>query len=244
MKLVNTDVIKTQPKALWFLIVAYTVLVLFSTWFIPFQVDIMGIHSNTGEITFSLTFLISSLITEVYGYKNARQAIWAAFLLNNLISLYGQIISHFPVSSYPAGNSLFNWLLVRKSWLLVGGGGIYLLDAFINCYIVATLKLKMQGRYMTVRLILSLVLTIGISGLLYAALLSYDYIYGEYFQGLVLILLTHLCVCLLGLIILVPVAHRLKKIECLDIYDNHTRFTVFSLESRYSVKNNKFSGGS
>ena len=49
---------------------------------------VFGFTFTGGFIIFPFTSLISSLIVEVYGYKNVRQAIWSGFLLNVLFVFF------------------------------------------------------------------------------------------------------------------------------------------------------------
>ena len=73
-----------QPKYLGFLILTYCMLMVFSNWFDPRLIDLFGLNTDAGTLIFPLGFLISDLITEVYGYKQARRAIWCGFLFNFL----------------------------------------------------------------------------------------------------------------------------------------------------------------
>src|SRR3989344_2268533 len=45
-------------------------------------VSVFGITLTGGVIIFPFTTMLSSIIVEVYGYKNARQAIWSGFIVN------------------------------------------------------------------------------------------------------------------------------------------------------------------
>jgi uncharacterized PurR-regulated membrane protein YhhQ (DUF165 family) len=80
--------LKMQPRYLWFLIVAYVVVILMANWFDVRLVRVGVLITDAGTLIFPITFLLSDLITEVYGYKNARLAIWCAFLFNLLFILY------------------------------------------------------------------------------------------------------------------------------------------------------------
>src|SRR5579864_3419553 len=66
----------------------FIVLTIFSsTWLIANiaaikLISIFGITLTGGFLIFPLTMMLSVVIVEVYGYKNARQAIWAGFILN------------------------------------------------------------------------------------------------------------------------------------------------------------------
>src|ERR1700736_166731 len=90
----------TAPKYLWFLILSYSMMIAISNWFDSRLILLFGISISPGAMSFPFTFLISDIITEVYGYKNARKAIWAAFLFNIIFLAYGQIVIHMPSPSF------------------------------------------------------------------------------------------------------------------------------------------------
>ncbi len=83
----KTHFIQNHPKYLWFLILSYSMIIAISNWFDARLVDIFGMVISPGALIFPITFLLSDTITEVYGYKHARRAIWSAFLFNVIFHL-------------------------------------------------------------------------------------------------------------------------------------------------------------
>jgi hypothetical protein len=73
-------------------ILFYTMILIFSNWFDLKLIHIGNINTDAGTLIFPLTFLLSNIITEVYGYKNMRQIIWWGFLFSLFLILYGLII--------------------------------------------------------------------------------------------------------------------------------------------------------
>src|SRR5262245_18687209 len=104
---------KSQPDWLWFLTLTYAMVIELTNWFDPRLINI-GLDTDAGTLIFPLTFLLSDLITEVYGYKYARRAIWCGFLFNALFIIYGQIVIHMPSPSYPTNNDMFDTLLTTN----------------------------------------------------------------------------------------------------------------------------------
>ena len=51
-------------------------------------VSVFGLTLTGGFMIFPFTSLAGTLIVEIYGYKNARQAAWSGFLLNILYVLF------------------------------------------------------------------------------------------------------------------------------------------------------------
>ncbi len=63
--------IPERPKYLWALTLSFTMVIVLANWFDPRLIRIFGLDTDAGTIIFPLTFLLSDLITEVYGYKYA-----------------------------------------------------------------------------------------------------------------------------------------------------------------------------
>ncbi|WP_162902121.1 VUT family protein, partial [Facilibium subflavum] len=88
--------ITTHYRFLWVLIVSYVCVLLMANWYDARIISILGIETDAGTLIFPLSFLCADLITEVYGYKRTRLAIWAAFILNLIFLVYGLIITNLP----------------------------------------------------------------------------------------------------------------------------------------------------
>src|SRR5687768_10986229 len=95
---------KPQTRFLCFITLSYTMVLVLSNWFDARLVRIWHLDTDAGTLIFPLTFLLSDLITEVYGYKYARRAIWVGFLFNVIFFAYGQLIINLPSPAYATNN--------------------------------------------------------------------------------------------------------------------------------------------
>src|SRR3990167_4672910 len=127
----------SQPKFLWFLTLTYSMVIVLANWFDPRLIKIFGLTTDAGTLIFPLTFLLSDLITEVYGYKNARRAIWCGFLFNALFILYGQLVIHMPSPDYHTNNAMFDTLLATNVRIIIASCLSYLISEPLNsCKII------------------------------------------------------------------------------------------------------------
>ena len=69
MKANKGALIAETPKYLWLLILSYSMILAMSNWYDSRIVEIFGISVTPGSMVYSLTYLISNSITEVYGFK-------------------------------------------------------------------------------------------------------------------------------------------------------------------------------
>jgi len=214
-----------------------------SNWFDFRLIDFFGLTVLPGAIIFPLNFLISDIITEAYGYKKARLAIWTAFLFNLLFLAYGQIIAYLPSPSFAAhNNAIFDKILTVNFFVMLGSFLSYLISEPLNAYIVSKLKIKFNGEFMGVRFITSTVIASFFDSIIFTTV-AFGHVYNAYhvIQIIFSIWITKVVVEIL----IVPISVRLTKIlkvkERVDVYDYNTNYNIFRLDSEYPTKNNKFS---
>ena len=230
------------PKALWFLLTSYVCVILLANWFDIRLIRVIGLETDAGTLIFPLTFLLSDLITEVYGYKYARRAIWTGILFNFLFILYGQLVVHLPSPSYAiANNQSFDSLLGLNVRIIVASTISYLCSEPLNSYIMAKLKIKTQGKMMSLRFVASTVIASLFDSFVFGTLAFYgtmpnhDLIKFNATMWLVKIIIE-----IFGLPLSLRAAAKLKRYEELDMYDNGTNFNIFSLDAAYASTNNKY----
>jgi uncharacterized integral membrane protein (TIGR00697 family) len=238
----NKSTITQHPKALWFLIITYVSVILLANWFDIRLIKVFGLETDAGTLIFPLTFLCSDLITEVYGYKFARRAIWTGFLFNLVFIIYGQLVVHLPSPDYAqATNTNFDTLLGFNIRIILASTLSYFCAEPLNSYLMAKLKLKTNGKYMSVRFVLSTFIASFFDSFIFGSLA-----FGGTMPNADLIRfnatmwLIKVTIEIIGLPISIRLAKILKKHESLDMYDTGTRFNVFSLDTNYNNSNNHF----
>src|SRR5690242_16717426 len=111
MNMNNGRNIEQYPRYLWIIILAYTMVLSMSNWYDSRIVEVFGISITPGALVYPITFLFSNVITEVYGFKNARKAILIAFMFNILFIIYGLIVLHLPTPENVTNNLSFDAFL-------------------------------------------------------------------------------------------------------------------------------------
>lgn len=228
-----------QSNYLWFLTLSYSIVIVLANWFDPRLVKLFCLTTDAGTLIFPFTFLLSDLITEVYGFKYARRAIWCGFLFNIIFILYGQIIIHLPNPDYPTNNALFDSLLMFNSRVILASMISYLFSESLNSYVIAKSKVMMHGRYMAMRFVLSTSIASGIDSAIFSIIAFFGIIPFHYLLELMLTMwLIKNAIELLGLPFSINLAKKLKEIEKIDIYDKRTKFNLFSLNVDYENQDN------
>jgi uncharacterized integral membrane protein (TIGR00697 family) len=232
-----TNIIYISPKFLWFLTLSYTVSVVLASWFDSVQIGLFEIHMSGSTIIFPITFQILNIITEVYGYKHARRAIWCGFLFMVIYIIFGQAIRHMPNPDYQTNNTIYDTLLTTHFNSMISLIIFYFASESINSYLVAKSKIITQGHYLFLRMVLSTSFAICIG----CSIQSFS----VFFREINLISLSGILVMLLITVACSPLSvylsKKIKKIEKLDIYDERTSFSIFNFETEYTTKNNNIS---
>ena len=135
-------------------------------------------------VCFPIGYIISDVLTEVYGFRVARGVIWLGFLCNLLMVFLfwvGDLIpgafwsaepSFFtddagnPVAPAPSAHA-YEAILLNAGWILLGSFVAYIIGEFINAMVMTVMKNKTQGRYLWMRTIASTVVGQGIDSILF-----------------------------------------------------------------------------
>ena len=122
-------------------------------------------------ILFPVAYIFGDILTEVYGYARARQAIWIGFGCNLLavISIWiGGLLPADPIwtaNIYPGpeeASQAYQAILGFTPRLLLASFLAYLAGEFLNALVLARLKLTTQGRYLWLRTITSTLVGQGV----------------------------------------------------------------------------------
>lgn len=239
---ISTNIIQLKPNFLWFLTLSYAMVIVLANWFDPRLIKILGLTTDAGTLIFPITFLLSDLITEIYGYKHARRAIWCGFLFNALFIVYGQLVIHMPSPDFPTNNEMFDTLLATNTRIIIASGISYLISEPLNSFTMAKLKIKMRGRYLGIRFISSTIVASGVDSFIFGVIAFYATMSNANLVSLILTMwFIKVVIEMMGLPISIRLAKELKGTEKLDIYDIRTNFNLFSLDASYTEKDNGFS---
>lgn len=235
----STQLSNIRHRYLWLFILAYTLIFFTSNWFDPRQIQIFGLNTGAGSMVFPLTYLISDIITEVYGYKHARIAVWTALLFFLIFILYGQLVIALLAPDSISRVAITTFLYTNNR-IIFAAILSYLITESINSYIVAKLKIKLDGKCMGLRFIGSTLTAYTFNELIYAPIAFYNLIPNKHFlQHMLTSWGFMVSIEILLLPFSIRLAKRLKMIENLDIYDTQTNFNPFSLNTDYQNKHNK-----
>ena len=184
---------------------------------------------------FPFTYLVSDLLTEVYGFKQARRALWIMNISMVLAALIFQLVVFLPPAPGFQGNEAFNYVLGQTPRIAIGGIIAYFVGQFLNDFVLAKMKIWTKGKYLWTRTIgstligqfadTSLFYLIALSNYIPANLMVPAIFSGWFLKVMVETLMTPVTYYVVG---------KLKKLENEDYYDRNTNFNPLIVNLKQS----------
>lgn len=178
-----------------------------------------------GTIIFPISYIFGDVLTEVYGYRQARRVIWLGFFCNFIVVVAIWIGQVLPPASFWDGQKAYERILGYTPRLLVASFLAYLVGEFANSFVLAKMKMVTQGRWLWTRTIGSTLVGEGLDSLVFMTLAFA----GTMPAGALLsAILTQWLVKSAYEAVVTPltyiVVNFLKRKEGLDVFDYDTRF--------------------
>ena len=179
-------------------------------------------------IIFPLSYIIGDILTEVYGYRQARAVIWLGFLCN-LVAVAAIWVGGFMTpASFWGGQDAYDSILGYTPRLLMASFAAYLLGELANSTILAKMKIWTQGRWLWSRTISSTIVGQGLDS---AVFITLAFAGGE--VALVRLILTQWTAKVIYEAAATPLTYLvvgwIKRREGLDHYDYDTSFNPIAV---------------
>lgn len=194
-------------------------------------IQVFGVVLPAAVILFPITYIFGDVLTEVYGFKRARLAIWIGFAANLFMVVAFLITIALPYPPFWKGQDAYSMVLGFTPRLVAASLLAYFVGEFANSAFLSKLKLLTQGRWLWTRTIGSTLIGEGVDTLIFitvafgglmpinalASMLIAQYIWKVSYE----IIATPLTYMIVGWV---------KRKENLDVFDNGVRYNPFSLE--------------
>jgi uncharacterized integral membrane protein (TIGR00697 family) len=117
------------------------------------QISIGGIILPAAIIIFPLSYIIGDVLTEVYGYQQARRVIWLGFLCNVITVVAIWIAQKLPPAPVFEAQGAYERILGSTPRFLLASFLAYLAGEFTNSFVLAKMKIITKGRWLWTRTI-------------------------------------------------------------------------------------------
>jgi uncharacterized integral membrane protein (TIGR00697 family) len=133
-------------------------------------IEVRGWVLPAGIIIFTISYILADVLTEVYGYRRARQAIWLGFACNLLAVAAILLAQTLPPADFWDGQAAYERILGYTPWLLAASFLVYLVGEFANAFVLAKMKIATRGRWLWTRTIGSTLIGQGLDSLVFISL--------------------------------------------------------------------------
>ena len=193
-------------------------------------VNVFGLVLPAAIVIFPVSYIFGDILTEVYGYRQARRVIWLGFLCNlvAVVAIWlGQVL---PPASFWDGQAAYERILGYTPRLLLASFLAYLLGEFANAFVMAKMKIVTKGRWLWSRTIGSTLIGEGLDSLVFMTIAFVGEIPAT---GLASAIVTQWLAKSAYEACVTPLTYTavnfLKRKERLDVYDYDTRFNPLLL---------------
>ena len=193
-------------------------------------VEFGALNLSAALIVFPVTYIVGDILTEVYGFRRARQVIWLGFL-GNLVAVGAILIAiELPEASFYEYQNEYELILGQTPRILAASLAAYLVGEFVNSYVLAKMKIWTEGRHLWTRTIGSTLVGQGFDTTVFTILAFAGVFPVEVLAVIVATEWTIKCVYEAAMTpITYGVVGWLKRAEGIDVYDRNTRFNPFAV---------------
>ena len=193
-------------------------------------ISLYGLLLPAAIVIFPVSYILGDVLTEVYGFRQARRVIWLGFLCNLIVVAAIWIGLVLPAASFWDGQEAYERILGATPRILAASFLAYLVGEFANAFVLAKMKIATEGRFLWARTIGSTLVGQGLDSLVFITLAFAGVIpLGALATAIVTQWLVKSAYEAAATPVTYLVVGYLKCSEGLDAYDRDTRFSPLAL---------------
>ena len=191
--------------------------------------SVHGYTFGAGILFFPVSYVLGDVLTEVYGYANARRCVWTGFAALIFMAFMSYVVVAMPPAAGWDGQAAYvsvfgnTWRIVAASVIAFWAG------EFVNSFVLAKMKILTGGKHLWSRTIGSTVFGQAVDSAIFYPIAFL----GVWSNGQVLtVLVTNWLLKVLWEVVLTPVTYAvvgwLKRREGVEVFDTGTDFSPFA----------------
>lgn len=106
-----------------------------------------------GGLLFPLTYIFGDVLTEVYGFKKTRKAIWLGLGANLLMAAVFTLVGAMPPAADWPNQDAYMAILGLSSRIVIASVVAYFIGEFVNSVVLAKMKILTKGKFLWSRTI-------------------------------------------------------------------------------------------
>lgn len=143
-----------NPRFIIPMSMAYCITCILSSILVNKFINIGGHFASAGSFTMPFWFVLSDIITEVYGYRVSRRMLWSLLVLSIFVYSYLELFSLIQPLQKPSGPA-YHFVFGSMIRIYFGAWSSLFFANFLNTYLLVKLKILMRSRYFWLRSICS-----------------------------------------------------------------------------------------
>jgi uncharacterized integral membrane protein (TIGR00697 family) len=190
---------------------------------------------GAGVLFFPVSYIIGDVLTEVYGYANARRVIWTGFAALLFMAFMAWTVVALPPAADWPGQEAYEFVFGNSWRIVLASMTAFWVGEFANSFVLAKLKVLTRGRMLWTRTIGSTVVGQGLDSLIFYPLAFYG-LAGWPVEQLWQVVLSQWLIKTAWEALLTPVTYVvvgfLKRREGVEVFDTDTDFSPFAKARR------------
>jgi uncharacterized integral membrane protein (TIGR00697 family) len=186
---------------------------------------------GAGVLFFPVSYVLGDVLTEVYGYANARRCIWAGFAAMLFMAFMSWVVVALPPAPSWGNQAAYELVFGQVPRIVFASICAFWAGEFVNSYVLAKMKIWTQGRMLWTRTIGSTIFGEGVDSALFYPL-AFLGAEGWTTRLVITVALTQWGIKTLWEAVLTPVTYAivgfLKRREGVDVFDTDTDFSPFA----------------
>lgn len=186
---------------------------------------------GAGVLFFPVSYVIGDVLTEVYGYGQARRCIWAGFFALLFMVLMAVVVVALPPDAGWTGQAAYESVFGQTPRIVFASMAAFWAGEFVNSYVLARMKVWTNGKALWSRTIGSTVFGQAVDSALFYPL-AFLWVEGWTPRDVMLVAATQWVIKVVWEALLTPVTYAvigfLKRREGVDVFDVATDFSPFA----------------
>ncbi len=193
-------------------------------------INVFGLVLPAGILIFPVSYISGDILTEVYGYAQARRVIWLGFFCNFIVVFAIWLGKVLPPASFWDAQLAYERILGFTPRLLIASFCAYLIGEFFNAFVMAKMKIATRGRWLWMRTIGSTLVGQGLDSMVFITLAFAGAIPSK---ALAVAVITQWLIKTAYEAAATPLTYIsvgfLKRHDGIDVYDHNTRFNPLQI---------------
>ena len=188
-----------------------------------------GYTFGAGILFFPVSYVIGDVLTEVYGYANARRCVWMGFAAMAFMAFMSWAVVTMPAADGWGGQAAYESVF-GSTWRIVAASMIaFWAGEFVNSFVLAKMKILTQGKHLWSRTIGSTFFGQAIDSAIFYPI-AFLGIWSN--EQVLTVMVTNWLLKVVWEALLTPVTYAvvgwLKAREGVDVFDSGTDFSPFA----------------